>query len=121
MADVRPFPLTDDGWYVMPGTLRDGRAIDVMTGNEVRWEKPLDVAAMYPNDRWRKYMMNVWSRANAGHRLYLGRYLCRQWNAGHRPAEQLLTFQIQFVLEPTVVPGEASRTRKVLLWDHHCF
>ena len=116
-----PFPLTDDGWYVMPGKLRDGREVDLMTGGALRWGKPADVSAMYPNDRWRKYMMNLWSRAHADHRLYLGRYLCRTWNDGHPPAEQLMTFQIQFMLEPTVAPGEVSQVKKVQLWDHHCF
>ena len=92
-----------------------------MTGGALRWEKPAEVSAMYPNDRWRKYMMNLWSRAHADHRLYLGRYLCRTWNDGHPPAEQLMTFQIQFMLEPTVAPGEVSQVKKVQLWDHHCF
>jgi hypothetical protein len=116
-----PFPLTDDGWYVMPGRLRNGSEVDVVTGRDVRWEKPQDVSATYPNDRWRKYMMNVWSRANAGHRLYLARYLCRQWNEEHAFPEQLLSFDITFMLERTVEPGEMPRPERVLLWEHHCF
>jgi hypothetical protein len=116
-----PYPLTDDGWYVMPGRLRDGRRIDVMTGGELTHEKPADVSAMYPNDRWRKYMMNIWSRANAAHRLYLGRYLCREWNEGRPWGEQLVSYEMSFMLEPTGNPGTTPAVQKVLLWEHHCF
>jgi len=116
-----PYPLTDDGWYVMPGRLRDGRRIDVMTGGEPTQQKPDDVSAMYANDRWRKYMMNVWSRANAEHRLYLGRYLCREWNAGRSFPEQLISFEMSFMLEPTGPPGSTPLVQKVMLWEHHCF
>jgi hypothetical protein len=116
-----PYPLTDDGWYVMPGRLRDGRTVDVMTGAQVTWTKPIDVAAMYPNDRWRKYMMNVWSRPDAGHRLYLGRYLCREWNVGRARGEELVSFEMTFMLEPTPDPGQTPRVQRVSLWQHQCF
>src|SRR6185503_12592868 len=36
-----PFPAKDDGWYVVPGTLRDGKQIDVFRGGkEVSFDKP---------------------------------------------------------------------------------
>ena len=116
-----PYPLTDDGWYVLPGRLRNGREVDVLTGAAPTWSKPRDVSAMYPNDRWRKYMMNLWARNNAGHRLYLARYLCREWNAERSPSEQLVTFEMTFMLEPTVEPGRVPTVRKVALWEHRCF
>ncbi|MGZ6140591.1 MAG: HTTM domain-containing protein [Myxococcaceae bacterium] len=116
-----PYPLTDDGWYVLPGRLRNGREVDVLTGEAPTWSKPAEVSAMYPNDRWRKYMMNLWSRNNADHRVYLARYLCREWNAGRSPSEQLVTFDMTFMLEPTVEPGRVPTVRKVALWEHRCF
>ena len=76
---------------------------------------------MYPNDRWRKYMMNLWSRNNADHRLYLARYLCREWNAGRSSAEQLVSFEMTFMLEPTVEAGRVPTVRKVALWDAPVF
>jgi predicted DCC family thiol-disulfide oxidoreductase YuxK len=117
-----PFPLIDDGWYVIPGKLKDGREVDLFQeGRPVSWEKPDDVAAMYKGERWRKYMMNLWDKDNAEHRLYYGRYLCRLWNSQHRGEEELQTFKIYFMREGTLPNYQKSKVEKVLLWDHQCF
>jgi hypothetical protein len=50
------------------------------TDEAVQFEKPEMVSAMYPNQRWRKYLMNLWSKKYKKHRLYFGRYMCRWWN-----------------------------------------
>lgn len=122
-----PAPLKEDGWYVFPGTLRNGETIDVfpaLVGRQahpVRWEKPASVAAMYRNQRWRKYLMNVWMPAHSKHRLYLGRYLCREWNGRHPESEQLLTFKMYFMLEYTLPDFQVAPPQKTLLWTHQCF
>ena len=57
-----PYPKTDDGWFVVPATLRNGQRIDVFRavvsgdGEEMSWAKPTPVAAQFPNVQWRKYL-----------------------------------------------------------------
>lgn len=118
-----PTPLTEDGWYVMPGKLRDGTEIDVFTGKtEVSYEKPQWVAYTYKNQRWQKYLMNLWSRDFTQYRLSYGRYLCREWNASHEFSKQLETFEIIFMVENTPPPGEPQPpVTPTTIWTHNCF
>lgn len=114
-------PLLDDGWYVIPGKLRDGSEVDVYRdGAPVDWSKPRYVYKSYKNTRWRKYLMNIWSANHTDHRLYYGRFLCRQWNAAHPFEKQLEEFQIYFNEEMTK-PYMSPMVRPVSIWHHYCF
>lgn len=116
-----PYPRKDDGWYVIPGILKDGREIDTFrNGATVTWEKPEYVSSTYKNQRWRKYMMNLWAKKNKGHRLYYGRYLCRLWNSQHSGNQKLITFKIYFMREDTLPNYQTSSPQRVLLWTHRC-
>lgn len=117
-----PKPATDDGWYVIPARLRSGTEVDLFTNSmAVQWTKPDDVAETYRNQRWRKYLRNIWEREHASHRLYYGQYLCRKWNAEHREQATLETFQIFYMKEETLPNGVMAAPEKVLLWSHRCF
>ncbi len=98
-----PYPMRDDGWYVFSGQLRDGTEINTFTWElgAPSQEKPVSVADTYPNQRWRKYLMNVWRKSHSNKRIYLGRYFCRNWNAKHSYEKELLTHQITFMKEYT--------------------
>lgn len=114
-------PLTDDGWYVIPGRLRSGKEVDVFReGRPIDWVKPKRVSWLYKNERWRKYMMNIWMGANQGYRLYYGQYLCRNWNATHPPEEALEEFEIFYMREDTVL-YQNPVPKKVSTWRHYCF
>ncbi|HSA58258.1 MAG TPA: HTTM domain-containing protein [bacterium] len=116
-----PYPLKDDGWYVIPGTLVDGTEIDVFRGGgPVSWEKPKYVAYTYKNQRWQKYMMNLWSRDFANFREFYGKYLCRSWNDSHRAGEKLDHFTIYYMKEDTL-PEREAEPEKISLWEHYCF
>jgi predicted DCC family thiol-disulfide oxidoreductase YuxK len=120
-----PWPQKDDGWYVIEGNLRDGRPVDLWNRKigPVNWDKPANIAAMYPNERWRKYFMNLYIISNSDYRLYYGRYLCRQWNdqPDRLYQDQLLTFDIYFMMKTNRDPGLPPVMSKQLLWSHHCF
>ncbi|NEP42847.1 MAG: hypothetical protein F6K35_27925 [Okeania sp. SIO2H7] len=48
-----PYPSREDGWYVIPGKLKNGKKIDLFkNGQPVIWDKPLLVSSTYPNLRW---------------------------------------------------------------------
>ena len=131
-----PYPIKDDGWYVIEGTLMDGSTIDLSryamdgsTRRAVKWEKPATVSATYSTSRWQKYMSRLWLRIDSGHRLYFARFICRRWQSEHPSESRLENFRIYYMLEVTqkyamleVTQKYAKPTvRKTLVWDHGCF
>jgi hypothetical protein len=118
-----PYPLTEDGWYVFPGRLRDGSGVDVFTGKEsITYSKPAWVAYTYKNQRWQKYLMNLWNKDYSEYRLPYGQYLCREWNRTHPEDKQLMNFDMIFMLENTPKPNEPqSPVVPTTIWSHSCF
>jgi len=118
-----PFPVRASGWLVIPGELRDGTKVDLMTGKRgtVSYDRPELVSALFPNARWRKYLMNIQEDENREYRLYFGKWLCRTWNSWRDVSEQLIQFEIVLMRTKTVFPGELAKTDKVSLWHHECF
>jgi hypothetical protein len=122
-----PSPSKEDGWYVIPGELRDGRKVNLMPitrddygMHRVSYEKPQDIPATYKNEHWRKYLENIYNQDHADQRLYFGQYICRQWNAHHTGADTLETFRIIYMLEMTLPDYRQSKPEKVDLWNHKC-
>ncbi len=123
-----PYPLRDDGWYFIPGTLQGGQQVDLMPitrddfrlHQEVSWEKPQYLSGTYKNEHWRKYLANIWQTKYADQRLHFGRYICREWNARYTGTNRLETFQITYMLEETLPDYQLSTPEKVILWDHSC-
>jgi hypothetical protein len=125
-----PSPAKNDGWYVIPGTLRDGQQVDLMpafthydfrVGKEVSWEKPRYVPGTLRNEHWRKYMERIREEEYTDQRQHFGRYICREWNARHADTEQLLDLQIIFMEETTLPNYQLSTPQKVVLGEHSCF
>lgn len=116
-----PYPLTDDGWYVIPGTLANGKEVDLFReGSPVNWDKPEDVSVLYPNERWRKYMMNLWLRENDAYRPYYARYLCQEWNDAHGAEEKLVKLKLIYMREDTLLPPNVSTPYPVELLSYAC-
>ena len=120
-----PFPMKGDGWFIVPGLLHDGtqtnvwEVIDGQT-TPVTFEKPAMVSEMYPSQRWRKYTMNIWLKKYKKHRLYFGRWICREWNATHSdPKQKLDGFHIMYMKELTTLNGP-TKPKCITLWRHWC-
>lgn len=118
-----PFPLKEDGWYVIPARLKNGSQVDLYThGKPVSWEKPPLVSAVYPNDRWRSLMMNLLIDENGFiYTDHYARYLCREWNRKHNSEEQLVDFDIFFMLKRATVDDPHPTPMKTHIWHHVCF
>lgn len=118
-----PYPPFEDGWYVMPGTLRDGTIIDTFNkGMPVIYLKPDNVAYTYKNQRWQKYFMNLWLSNYSDFRLDYGKYVCRSWNSKHTNHESLTGFSMIFMLEKTPEPGmPLEKAEPVTIWTQECF
>jgi hypothetical protein len=91
-------PYRDAGWFVAEGVRRDGSTVDVLfaKGGEVTWERPRYVAEMFPDQRWRKYLVNLRKPQFAGHRRRLAAALCRQWNSKH-PEDPIRSVEVVYL------------------------
>ncbi len=115
-----PYPLKDDGWYVIDGTLVNGLHVDLLTNNEVTYEKPYHVADLYTHERWRKYLMNLWNRDYDFHRPYYLSYLCNDWNEEHSGDERMENIAMNFMLEVTGSNYDIHVPEKVVLEEIDC-
>jgi len=122
-----PAPPKGDLWHVIPGNLQDGRQVDLLpvakgdfTIHELSWSKPPYVHDIYKNEHWRKYFENLDDDQWSNQRLYFGQYICREWNARHTGAEQLRTFEITYMWQPTYPDYKQGTPEKVVLWEHSC-
>ena len=123
-----PFPLKEDGWMVIPGTLADGTELDVLHPDRgaPSYEKPALYSQDQSNIRWLTYRGRLWEAQYSRHRMYYGKYLCRSWNADklddqEARSKRLMAFKIVYMLERTPPPGEAAKVEQVVLWRHECF
>lgn len=99
-------PLYDDGWYVMAGTLVNGRVVDLFRPTQpFSWEEPPLGSAHYPNARWRKYIMNLWSKAYIPQRPLFAQYLAREWDKTHLETEQVASVDVYYILRSTPPPN----------------
>ncbi len=118
-----PFPSREDGWFVIPAQLRDGTELDLLHPDRgaVSYVKPRWVTHEWHNIRWHKYMERLWSAQFSQHRLYFGKYLCRNWNVEHGGSQQLSTFKIIYMLEMSVPQGQTPKVEQTVIWRHDCF
>ncbi len=117
-----PFPAMEDGWVITDGELVNGQKWDILNNQPVDYGKPESVSGMYKNTLWRKYFINIRTNEYQDYRLFLGRYLCREWNNHHEALQQVRTFKIYYLLEKNKPFGEPkSPIMNELLWSHACF
>lgn len=117
-------PLYDDGWYVVEGKLANGKRIDLFQDNKpLSWKEPKLISQTYKNDRWRKFMMNIWWKDNFILRPHYARYLCRTWNETHDGLQSLNSVRIYFMLTKIDLkhPEKMKEPAKpTMLWEHRC-
>jgi hypothetical protein len=123
-----PYPNKVDGWFVIPGELRNGKQVelsavtlgDFSVQEGVSWEKPRRVADTFKDLHWRKYMVNLLPSENEELRRYFGRYVCREWDARHDQGEEVQSLQLHYMMEPTLPNYQAAEPSRKLLWNHRC-
>ena len=119
-----PNPLRDDGWVVIPGQQVDGTEVELLHGGELSWAKPTELNETFPDQRWRKYVRNIYKKNYKELRLYWGKQLCRDWNREHAGDQRLETLQIYFIRERTPPPDQSEEPfdlERVKIWSHTCF
>ncbi len=118
-----PYPLRDDGWFVIPAKLRNGNEVDLFTdGGPVSWQHPELCSTLFKNDRWKSFMMNlVFDENNAVNLSSFASYLCERWNKTHPYEQNLVTFEIIFMGKINYLEKPAQDNQKNVLWHHLCY
>ena len=81
-----PYPLKDSGWFEFGLLLKNGEYVYAFVHDtmEEQWDmetkKPKYGALYFVDQRWRKYLVNIWDKKNLKYRPHLAQYLCRKWN-----------------------------------------
>jgi hypothetical protein len=126
-AMFSPRPTVEDGWYVVPAQTVGGRWVDLFRGGQPladpdpnQWQKPdpMAISRAYPNDRWGKYMMNLWALMYSRYRVYYCRYLDRVWHREHGGADTLQRFDLYFVLKENKPNYQPPSIVPKLLWAY---
>jgi hypothetical protein len=106
-----PMPLHDDGWYLAPATLADGSTVDLLTGLPPTDAQPQRVSALYHDERWRKYLMNLYSTDFAPWRKNYARWLAERWNERHAPEKQVRKLELFFWKKTNRYDGEPTMSK----------
>ena len=115
-----PTPLRVYTWYVVEGRLRDGRSIDLWTGQPVTFEKPANPQPSIKNVRWRPYMRYLTDERQRSLRPYFVSYVCRSWNESHQAGAVLEEVTVFSLDEPISLDGSSKEIRKTVLWQQVC-
>jgi hypothetical protein len=116
-----PWPGETSGWYVARGRLRDGSVATLFPeGYPDGWERPAWVSATYPNEHWRKYLMNLTLPGFQRNRTLYARYLCRSWNARHEGDKRVEFVEVYFVLEKTPPDFVPPEPKPLLYCRYYC-
>jgi hypothetical protein len=100
-----PYPLKDSGWYEFGLQLWNGEYVYTFVSDtmESEWsdekERPINAYKYFVDQRWRKYLINLWDKGNAKFRPSLAAYLCRKWNSEYdAPSEKAQILDMEFTL-----------------------
>lgn len=108
--------LENGGWFAIKVTTSQGETFDAWQSDRPFQErKPVLVSATFPDDRWRKWMMNLpGAPENSPFRERFAAWCLEQWNRRHpeSPAQRVEVYQ---VLEVTSPDGTAQPPRWILL------
>jgi hypothetical protein len=112
-----PDPHSDDGWFVIVGTLKNGQRVNAFTGEStVSFEKPDNVYATYLNQRWGAFLICFWSDDCNQYLEPFSRYLALEWNRRHSGDEQISTIEIHRMRSFVGPPHVRTETTQELLW-----
>lgn len=115
-----PKPMMDDGWFVIPAKFANGEKLDIHSNNPISWSKPKDVANTYGSMRWSKYLIELWLPDQEDNLSLYSQFLCNRWNAQLDNSNRLVSFDIFFMLEPTLLNSKESPIERLHLWHQYC-
>jgi hypothetical protein len=95
-------PLTTSSWFIAKARLRSGDTVDLLRdGRPFNFERPQRLALLYPNHRWRKFVLALTHKID--HRKAFSQNLCdylfQEWNGRHERAEQIAVLELMCIYE----------------------
>jgi hypothetical protein len=131
-----PNPQTEDGWFVVEGTLVDGARVDLfpdLVGGQIdvnsadraiargiRWEKPGLISSQLGDQRWLLYFLQLVGAPTAVQLRGFADYVCRFWNDIEPRSQALRRFALQYMRFEHLPEGRTSRVEKVQLISASC-
>ena len=103
-----PYPLKDSGWYEFGITQWNGEYVHTFIDpkSEAEWDEEKDqpkrINEFYVDQRWRKYLLNIWEKKNSSLRRGLAGYLCDQWNRSREDETLDKALSVDFEFELSV-------------------
>jgi hypothetical protein len=113
-----PAPRRVHGWLVVPADLANGTQVDLFTGQPVSWEKPKDIGAYFGDDRWRRYLSNLFDDQDPKALQAYADYLVRNWNQTHGEDQKVQAVTITFMRQETQPDLTVSDPQKDVLYFH---
>jgi hypothetical protein len=111
-----PYPRKEHGWLVIPADLADGTQVDLFTGQSVSWDKPGDIGAYFGDDRWRRYLSNLFDDRDPQALQGYADYLVRNWNQCHGQDEKVEAVSIVFMQQVTMPDLTVTPPEKNVLY-----
>ncbi|MGB6044723.1 MAG: HTTM domain-containing protein [Pirellulales bacterium] len=95
-------PLTTSSWFIAKARLHSGDTVDLLRdGRPFNFERPQRLALLYPNHRWRKFVLALTHKID--HRKAFSQNLCdylfQEWNGRHERAEQIAVLELMCIYE----------------------
>ena len=113
-----PAPRQNHGWLVVPADLANGTQVDLFTGQPVSWEKPKDIGAYFGDDRWRRYLSNLFDDQDPQALQGYANYLVRNWNQSHGNDQKVQAVTITFMRQETQPDLTVTAPEKDVLYFH---
>ena len=115
-----PYPLTEDGWYTIVGTHENGSKVNLLEeGKAVSFDRPTNMNP-YPNNHWRKFLMEMYLSGHTNDRQVYADYLCRKWNNLDNKQPRLSSVEVFFTPEFTKDNYENEIGQRELLAEKEC-
>lgn len=112
-----PGVFKDDGWYVLEAKTEEDKTINILDPEQdLQYQKPASIVAMFTNDRWRKYSENLIFKSHTFLRGYYCNYTRRVWNEKH-PEQKITGLQIVYMSEFTQPDYHYQKPERVMLWQ----
>lgn len=112
-----PEPPSVHGWIVVPAELDDGTSVDLLTGKALDWSRPKDLERYFGDDFWRRYLSNIFIRANPTDLKNFAGYLKSRLESMHAP-RHVSNLAIVFMRQQTNADCTVSiPERETLYWN----
>jgi len=129
-----PNPQTEDGWFIVEGTLTSGTRVDVYPAlvglidvtaaptidPDIRWQKPGLISSQFPSQRWLLYFLQLVGAPTDVQLRGFETYVCRSWNASQPPHRALRRFALDYLRFDHLPDGKTSPVQKIELTARDC-